>query len=90
MTSKDIDLFFTTYNIDRDSRLRFSEFTLAFLPLDVFSAQMLEARNANPEGYEFSEKTLALYRNLWLTHFKAERQAELIRERLENNKSIAI
>ena len=31
-----------------------------------------------------SEKTLLMYRNLWLTHFKVEQQAEMIRARLQD------
>jgi hypothetical protein len=33
---------------------------------------MVERRNANPPGYPFSEKTMEMYRNIWLLSFQVE------------------
>lgn len=62
-------MFFAEYDKDRDGRLRYSEFASAFVPEDKYSASILEKRDANPSGYPFSNRTLTLYKKLWLTFF---------------------
>lgn len=37
-----------------------------------------------------SEKTLMIYRNLWLTHFKIEQEVEVLRQRLSSSSSFNI
>jgi Ca2+-binding EF-hand superfamily protein len=66
VSPQEVTLFFIRYDKDRDGLLRFSEFTQAFLPLDDATSAVLEARNANPPGYPFSERTLYHYKSLWL------------------------
>ena len=66
VSPQEITLFFIRYDKDRDGLLRFSEFTQAFLPLDDATSAVLEARNANPPGDPFSERTLYHYKSLWL------------------------
>ena len=82
VSPSDITLFFIRYDKDRDGLLRFSEFTQAFLPLDESHAALLEARNANPPGYPFSDRTLHLYRSLWLSIFRLESRSELLKTHL--------
>ena len=46
---------------------------------------MLDSRNANPEGYPFSERTLAMYRALWLNLFKIEEHSQYLKLRGGNH-----
>ena len=44
---EELALFFKRYDTDHDSRLRFSEFTEAFTPIDNYYAQILNRRHSN-------------------------------------------
>ncbi len=73
VSPEEITLFFNRWDRDRDGRLKFSEFTDAFSPSDSYqAAEMLDRRNANPPGYPFSEKTMDMYRHIWLLAFQVE------------------
>jgi hypothetical protein len=76
------------YDKDNDCRLRFSEFSDAFSPVDPYQRDRIHARESS--HYPFSEKTKLLYRNLWITHFKIEQQAEVIRQRLSSRPSFSV
>jgi len=80
----DITLFFIRYDRDQDGLLRFSEFTQAFLPKNQAQAAILEARNANPPGYPFSERTQHMYKSLWLQIFRLELTSEALRSHLSH------
>ena len=67
ISKNEITLFFYRYDLDRDGRLRFSEFTEALMPFENPQAcEMLERRNANPPGYPLSLRTKEMYKHLWM------------------------
>jgi len=70
VTEEDAELFVARYDKDLDRKLRFSEFIAAFAPVDQYLAERLLSRRGSGQG--FQEKTLLMYRNLWLTHIKIE------------------
>ena len=70
-------MFVARYDRNKDRRIKYSEFTNAFAPIDPYLQDKANARKSL--GFSFQEKTHMLYRNLWLNHFKTEQQAELIR-----------
>ena len=82
-------MFFNRWDRDRDGRLRFSEFTEAMTPADNYqAAEMLERRNANPPGYPFSEKTMEMYRNIWLLSFQVEVNERELNYRLTHHETV--
>ena len=77
----ELDLFVKRYDKDGDHRLRFMEFTDAFLPSDKYYAGLLNKRTSNDvRGYSrddcFLTGTKIEFRNVWRTHFKNEIYAE--------------
>ena len=77
---EDVDLFVRRYDRDEDRHLRFSEFADAFTPLNPGFADKLNARGAQEKA--FSQKATLMYRSMWITHQKVEKEAEYIREKL--------
>jgi len=45
--SEELALFFKRYDKDDDGRLRFTEFSEAFIPLDSYYSQLLNRRSSN-------------------------------------------
>jgi hypothetical protein len=66
LTLDDIELILVRYDRDNDRRLKFSEFSYAFSPIDTFYKEKLAVRKGSEFG-GFNDKTLLIYRNLWLT-----------------------
>ena len=65
------------YDRNKDRRIKFSEFSTAFAPIDPYLCDKANSRKSG--GSKLQEKTHMIYRNLWLNQFKTEQQAELIR-----------
>jgi Ca2+-binding EF-hand superfamily protein len=84
----DIELYVARYDKDQDRRLKFSEFAYSFAPLDPFYHDKIMERKAS--AAPMSDKTLMLYRNLWLTHMKIEQEVEVLRQRLFSRPSFSI
>lgn len=85
---EDIELFVVRYDKDHDRRLKFSEFSYAFTPLDPFYNNKVSDRKASE--VPMSDKTMMMYRNLWLNHIKIEQEVEVIRQRLNSRPSFNI
>ena len=88
-TSDEVDLFLQRYDINRDSRLNFNEFSDAFLSNDSYYSHMLNRRPSNHKhpNYRrddcFYSDTQVEFRNMWRVHFKVEVAAEAVRQRLQ-------
>jgi len=90
----EIELLFQRYDKDRDGRLRFSEFSELFIPLDANYANVIANREsfhrlasyqgANPDRV-FVPLTLMDFIELWRTHFRVELLAEDLRQSLQAN-----
>jgi hypothetical protein len=89
-TYEELELFFARYDKDRDGRLRFTEFSDAFVPLDFYAASKVNNRGSNnlrpypTRDSSFEASTRFDFKNLWRTHFKVENAAEYLRRRLRN------
>ena len=90
VTSKDIYLYMSRYDRDRDGRLRYSEFCDSFLPTDPFHASLLAKKAplqvSNIQNMRkdllFYPETRELLVTCWRMHFDHERDAELIRQQI--------
>ena len=89
-TQDEIDLFIARYDTSGDRRINSREFEAAFLTLDHYYASLV---NRRPSNYKypiyrrddcFNYVTAEEFRNSWRTHFRAENQAESIRQRLRS------
>lgn len=84
-TSDEVDLFFKRYDVNRDHRLNFSEFSEAFVAQDNYYAHMLNRRPSNHRHAChrrddcFFADTQVEFRNMWRVHFKVEVAAEAVR-----------
>lgn len=65
MTQEDVELFIARYDRDNDRKISFLEFSMAFSPIDPFYKEKLVGRRGS--NYELANKTLLMYRNLWIT-----------------------
>jgi hypothetical protein len=87
-TSDEVDLFFKRYDVYKNHRLNFHEFSNAFTSQDSYYAHMLNRRPSNHRHplYRrddcFFSDTQVEFRNMWRVHFKVEVAAEAIRQRL--------
>ena len=86
---EELALFFKRYDTDHDSRLRFSEFTEAFTPIDNYYAQILNRRHSNDVRGRFYSRddcflnqTKFEFKQIWRTHLKVEAFSESMRQRL--------
>jgi Ca2+-binding EF-hand superfamily protein len=86
---EELELYFKRYDRDQDSRIRFSEFSDSFTPVDAYYAQLLNRRTSNDtRGRLYSRDDCFLhapkleFKNVWRTHFKIESFSENIRQRL--------
>jgi len=77
-TYDELDLFIKRYDNNKDGRLRFNEFTNAFLPLDPYPASLLNRRSSNytrttyPRDGCFMADTRFEFKSTWKTHFRVE------------------
>jgi hypothetical protein len=83
---EDLELFIKRYDKNNDRRLRFSEFSDAFTPLDAYYGSLLNKRISNETRgrlYQrddcFLSETKIEFRNVWRTHFKIEAFSESLR-----------
>ena len=88
VSSRDIALYMSRYDRDRDGRLRYSEFCDSFLPIDPFHASLLAKKAPLLGGtalqtlrqellfYPETRETLIA---CWRLHFENEREAERLR-----------
>mmetsp|Transcript_7231 Transcript_7231/g.5496 ORF Transcript_7231/g.5496 Transcript_7231/m.5496 type:complete len:192 (+) Transcript_7231:183-758(+) len=88
VTMDEIDLFVARYDKNNDRRIKFSEFVYAFAPVDPYLCEKANQRKSY--GLKFQEKTLLMYRNLWVHQFKTEQQAELIRQKLHKSSTFSV
>lgn len=73
-TSDEINLFIKRYDIDKNQKLRFSEFFDAMLPADAYYSEILRRRNSNGiRSYYrddcFSFSTKLAFKDLMKLHF---------------------
>ena len=88
---QELELFFQRYDTDKDGRLRFSEFSEAFIPRDSYAASKLNGRGSNymrPPFYPtrdscFETGTRFEFKDIFNTHFRVEVAAESLRQRLQ-------
>lgn len=76
---EELALFFKRYDKDLDNRLRFSEFSDAFTPIDNYYAQILNRRHSNDVRGRFYSRddcflnqTKFEFKSIWRTHLKVE------------------
>ena len=86
---EELSLFFKRYDKDEDCRLRFSEFSEAFIPLDAYYANLLNRRHSNDVRGRFYSRddcflnsTKMEFKSIWRTHLKVEAFSESLRQRL--------
>lgn len=86
---EELELYFKRYDKNQDMRIRFSEFSDSFTPLDAYYAGLLNRRTSNETRgrlYQrddcFMSQTKLEFKNVWRTHFKVESFSESIRQRL--------
>jgi Ca2+-binding EF-hand superfamily protein len=86
---EELELFVKRYDKNNDLRLRFSEFSDAFTPVDAYYASLLNRRTSNDTRgrlYQrddcFLGQTKLEHKNVWRTHFKIESFSESLRQRL--------
>ena len=89
-TQDELDLWVARYDTTGDRRINSREFDTAFLALDGYYSSMVARRPSNYKyplyrrddcfGYYTAEE----FRTVWRTHFRAETQAESVRQRLRN------
>lgn len=79
----------TRYDRSQDRRLTFSEFSEAFLPLEMNQASVLNRRKPNMMNSAmyrrddcFLADTQIEFRSMWRTHFKIECSNETLRQKL--------
>jgi hypothetical protein len=84
--SEELALYFKRYDADADGRLRFSEFSDSFTPIDNYYAGLLNRRTSNDiRGRYYSRddcflnQTKVEFKNVWRTHFKIEAFSESLR-----------
>jgi Ca2+-binding EF-hand superfamily protein len=87
---EDIELFMARYDRDSDRKLRFSEFCDAFTPLNKMHADMLNRRSSQGYVGQLTEKTLMMYRSVWMTHQRIEQRAEHLRHKLSQSPTFSI
>ena len=84
-------MFFQRYDIDRDGRIKFSEFAEALMPYENSQAcEMLERRNANPPGYTLSQRTKEMYKHLWMLMMQVEVNSREVNRRMTNSINVPI
>ena len=86
VTPDDLQDLFTKFNTERDDRLKFSEFSDAFMPKDDHYARILGAKRlayvARAGRCPFEINTLNKYLMAWEMMISNERTARTIRHRL--------
>lgn len=94
VSSRDIALYMSRYDRDRDGRLRYSEFCDSFLPIDPFHASLLAKKAPLLGGtalqtlrqellfYPETRETLIA---CWRLHFENEREAERLRSQISGS-----
>ena len=89
-TRDELDLWVARYDTSGDRRITSREFETAFLTLDYYNSATVSRR---PSNYRypvyrrddcFNPVTAEEFRQAWRTHFRAECQAESIRQRLRS------
>merc|ERR1712166_335842 len=87
-TADEVSLFFQRYDLNKNHRIGFKEFTQAFLSDDNYYCHMLNRRPSNHRHHLhrrddcFFPETQVEHRNMWRVHFKVEAAAEAVRQRL--------
>ena len=83
---EDLALFFKRYDKDMDNRLRFSEFSDAFSPIDSYYKQILNRRHSNDVRGRFYSRddcflnnTKIEFKQIWRVHLKVEAFSESLR-----------
>ena len=86
---EELDLYIKRYDKNNDKRIRFSEFSDSFTPIDAYYGSLVNRRTSNDvRGRLYSRDDVFLsetrieYKNAWRTHFKNESYAESLRQRL--------
>lgn len=86
---EELELYFKRYDKDNDMRLRFSEFSDSFTPVDAYYSGLLNRRTSNDTRGRlysrddcFLNQTKLEFKNVWRTHFKIESFSESLRQRL--------
>jgi Ca2+-binding EF-hand superfamily protein len=92
VTGREIHLYMSRYDRDRDGRLRYSEFCDSFLPTDPFHASLLAKKAplqvTNIQSSQirrdllFYPETRELLETCWRMHFDHEKEAEMIRQQI--------
>lgn len=91
VSSRDISLYMTRYDRDRDGKLRYSEFCDSFLPIDRFHASLLAKKAPLLGGSSiqnlrqellFYPETREILVACFRMHFDNEREAEKIRVKI--------
>ena len=82
-------MYIKRWDKNNDHRLRFSEFSDSFIPLDHYYSNLINRRTSNDTRgrlYQrddcFLSETKIEFRNVWRTHFKIESYSESLRQRL--------
>ena len=83
---EELALFFKRYDKDMDNRLRFSEFSDAFSPIDSYYKQILNRRHSNDVRGRFYSRddcflnnTKIEFKQIWRVHLKVEAFSESLR-----------
>jgi Ca2+-binding EF-hand superfamily protein len=94
VSSRDIALYMSRYDRDRDGRLRYSEFCDSFLPIDPFHASLLAKKAPLLGGSSlqtlrqellFYPETRETLIACWRLHFENEREAERLRSHINGS-----
>lgn len=87
-----IELFFTSFDRDRDHKLHFCELASAFIPEDPYSSAVINRRETNHGRINpcmrddlFNRETAQKLKDLLRTHLSVEASMEAARQRISRN-----